>query len=302
MDFITGKYLPRRTFLRGAGAAIALPFMDAMVPAGRLWRDPTRQTAASTRLVCIEESMGAAGSNRWGDSQHLFSPAQVGRDFEIAPTSQLASLQEFQDYMTIVSDTDCRMAEAYNADEIGGDHDRSTGVFLTQSHPKQTQGSDLFLGTSLDQIHARRVGTDTALPSLELCLEGIDRGGGCAGLQEAVMAEHHAPKDHQHHRLRIQLPLRLYDHARLGLSRPAASPDPRATRGLRAALRVGRYAGRPGRPTEDGPEHDRLDRDRGRAAETGARGRGSRGSGRVRHTHPRDRAPNPTRRSTQRER
>lgn len=180
MDFITGKYLPRRTFLRGAGAAIALPFMDAMVPAGRLWRDPTRQTAASTRLVCIEESMGAAGSNRWGDSQHLFSPAQVGRDFEIAPTSQLASLQEFQDYMTIVSDTDCRMAEAYNADEIGGDHDRSTGVFLTQSHPKQTQGSDLFLGTSLDQIHARRVGTDTALPSLELCLEGIDRGGGCA--------------------------------------------------------------------------------------------------------------------------
>ena len=179
MDFITGKHLPRRTFIRGAGAAVALPFLDAMVPAGRLWRDATQQ-AAATRLVCIEESMGAAGSNRWGDEQHLFSPAQVGRNFEISPQSQLASLQEFQDYMTIISDTDCRMAEAYNADEIGGDHDRSTGVFLTQSHPKQTQGSDLFLGTSLDQIHARRFGTDTALPSLELCLEGIDRGGGCA--------------------------------------------------------------------------------------------------------------------------
>jgi hypothetical protein len=179
MDFITGKHLPRRTFIRGAGAAVALPFLDAMVPAGRLWRDATQQ-ASATRLVCIEESMGAAGSNRWGDEQHLFSPSQVGRGFEISPSSQLASLEEFQDYMTIISDTDCRMAEAYNADEIGGDHDRSTGVFLTQSHPKQTQGSDLFLGTSLDQIHAGRFGTDTALPSLELCLEGIDRGGGCA--------------------------------------------------------------------------------------------------------------------------
>jgi hypothetical protein len=79
-----------------------------------------------------------------------------------------------------VSNTDCRMAEPYRAEEIGGDHDRSTAVFLTQAHPKQTQGSDIFLGTSLDQIHAQRFGQDTALPSLELCIEGIDRGGGCA--------------------------------------------------------------------------------------------------------------------------
>ena len=72
------------------------------------------------------------------------------------------------------------MAEPYRAEEIGGDHDRSTAVFLTQAHPKQTQGSDLYLGTSLDQLHARRFGWDTALPSLELCTESIDRGGGCA--------------------------------------------------------------------------------------------------------------------------
>ena len=105
MHFITGKQLPRRTFLRGAGAAVALPFLDAMVPAGRIWRDTTRR-ADSTRLVCIEESMGAAGSNRWGDAQHLFSPAEVGRGFDFAPTSQLAPLEEFRDYMTIISDTD----------------------------------------------------------------------------------------------------------------------------------------------------------------------------------------------------
>ncbi len=179
MEFITGKHLPRRTFIRGAGAAVALPFLEAMVPAGRPWRDRSR-APGSARLVCIEESMGSAGSNDWGDTQSLFAPAQVGRDFEFGQLSQLKPLEEFRDYMTIVSDTDCRMAEAYRAEEIGGDHDRSTCVFLTQAHPKQTQGSDLFLGTSLDQLHARRFGRETALPSLELCIEGIDRGGGCA--------------------------------------------------------------------------------------------------------------------------
>ena len=179
MPFITGKHLSRRTFIRGMGASVALPSLDAMIPAGRLWQDRTREPGF-TRLVCIEESMGAAGSSDWGDSQHLFAPALVGRDFEFGTNSQLAPLEEFREYMTIVSNTDCRSAEAYRAEEIGGDHDRSTAVFLTQAHPKQTQGSDIKLGTSLDQLHAQRFGRDTPLPSLELCIEGIDRGGGCA--------------------------------------------------------------------------------------------------------------------------
>ena len=178
MAFITGKHLSRRTFIRGAGASVALPFLDAMVPAGRAWAKTSEPEF--TRLVCIEESMGAAGSSDWGDSRHLFAPAEAGRDFELATNSQLAPLAELRDYLTIVSSTDCRMAEAFRAEEIGGDHDRSTAVFLTQSHPKQTQGSDIHLGTSLDQLHAQRYGRDTALASLELCIEGIDRGGGCA--------------------------------------------------------------------------------------------------------------------------
>lgn len=177
MAIITGKHLSRRTFLRGAGASVALPFLDAMIPAGRAFADTTE---SFTRLVCIEESMGAAGSSDWGDSQHLFAPARAGRHFELARNSQLAPLAEFREYMTIVSNTDCRSAEAFRAEEIGGDHDRSTAVFLTQAHPKQTQGSDIHLGTSIDQLHAQRFGRDTALPSLELCIEGIDRGGGCA--------------------------------------------------------------------------------------------------------------------------
>ncbi len=179
MAFITGKHLSRRTFLRGLGASVALPSLDAMVPAGRLLQN-TAPDADFTRLVCIEESMGAAGSSDWGDAQHLFAPAQVGRDYDLGANSQLLPLEPFRDYMTIVSNTDCRSAEAFRAEEIGGDHDRSTAVFLTQSHPKQTQGSDIFLGRSMDQLHARLIGQETALPSLELCIEGIDRGGGCA--------------------------------------------------------------------------------------------------------------------------
>lgn len=179
MEFITGTHLSRRTFLRGMGASVALPFMDAMVPAGRHWVDRSRDPSF-TRFVAIEESMGSAGGSDWGDARGLFAPAGVGRDFDFSADSQLKPLEAYRDYLTVVSNTDCRMAEPYRAEEIGGDHDRSTAVFLTQAHPKQTQGSDLFLGTSLDQLHARRFGQDTALPSLELCTEVIDRGGGCA--------------------------------------------------------------------------------------------------------------------------
>lgn len=179
MGILTGKHLSRRTFLRGTGASVALPFLEAMVPAGRAHAATTGEPEF-TRLVCIEESMGAAGSSDWGDSQHLFAPAEVGRDYELVANSQLEPLEAFCEDLIIVSNTDCRMAEAFRAEEIGGDHDRSTAVFLTQAHPKQTQGSDIHLGVSIDQLHAQRFGRDTPLPSLELCIEGIDRGGGCA--------------------------------------------------------------------------------------------------------------------------
>ncbi len=81
--------------------------------------------------------------------------------------------------MTIVSNTDVRNAEAFALPEIGGDHFRSSAVFLTQSHPKQTQGSDVFAGTSLDQLYAKRSGQDTPMPSMQLCIENLDQAGGC---------------------------------------------------------------------------------------------------------------------------
>ena len=178
MDFITGKHLDRRTFLRGMGATVALPFLDAMVPTGRGW---SRISSAidRPRLVCIEMVHGAAGSNAWGATRNLWSPATIGREFDLSP-SALSPLEPFRKHLTIVSNTDVRMAEAYQPNEIGGDHFRSSAVFLTQSHPRQTEGSDVYVGTSLDQLYARRFGQDTAIPSMQLCIENIDQAGGCA--------------------------------------------------------------------------------------------------------------------------
>ncbi len=178
MHFITGKHMERRTFLQGMGASIALPFLDAMVPAGRL-SAAARAEVDAPRLIAIEMVHGAAGSNEWGASQNLWSPAQVGRGFDLTP-SALQPLEGWRDYLTIVSNTDVRMAEAFQAPEIGGDHFRSSAVFLTQSHPKQTEGSDVFVGTSLDQMHAERFGQNTPIPSMQLCIENINQSGGCA--------------------------------------------------------------------------------------------------------------------------
>ncbi len=178
MSCISGKHLPRRTFLRGMGATVALPFMEAMVPAGPQGKAAVPGTDR-TRLVCIEEVHGLPGCNQWGATQHLFAPATTGKDFEIVPKNPLSSLKPFQDYLTIISNTDVRMAEALAPPEIGGDHFRSSAVFLTQSHPKQTQGSDIYVGTSLDQIYAKRFGQDTPIPSLQFCIENLDQAGGC---------------------------------------------------------------------------------------------------------------------------
>ena len=178
MHFITGRHIPRRTFLRGAGATVALPFLDAMIPAGGVW---SRRAAAETptRLVAIEMVHGAAGCNEWGETQYLWAPEAVGRDFDLSPGS-LRPLEAYRDHLTIISNTDVRMAEASQPNEIGGDHFRSSAVFLTQAHPRQTRGSDVLVGVSMDQMHAQRFGQDTPVPSMQFCIENVDQSGGCA--------------------------------------------------------------------------------------------------------------------------
>jgi hypothetical protein len=172
MNFITQKHLNRRTVLKGLGTAIALPFLDAMVPV---------RAAAQTRkvrLVAMEMVHGAAGSTAFGLEKNLWAPAAAGSAFDLSPTS-LTPLEPWREYITIVSNTDVRNAEAFLPPEIGGDHFRSAAVFLTQAHPKQTQGSDLLSGTSLDQLFAQKFGQETPLPSMQLCVENVDQAGGC---------------------------------------------------------------------------------------------------------------------------
>jgi hypothetical protein len=177
--YITKKHLSRRAVLRGMGVTLALPLLDAMVPARTALAATPAASAGKTRLVCIEMVHGSAGATVIGAEKHLWSPADAGQAFDLAPTS-LRSLEPYRDYLTIVSNTDARMAEAFGLPEIGGDHFRSSAVFLTQAHPKQTQGSDVFVGTSMDQLYAQRFGLDTPIPSLQLCIENVDQAGSCA--------------------------------------------------------------------------------------------------------------------------
>jgi len=176
MHFLNGKTLDRRSFVKTMGATVALPYLDAMVPTGRgAWRVAND----ATRLVAIEMVHGAAGSNELGAKMNLWSPALDGRKYDLAPTA-LHSLEKYREYLTIISNTDVRNAEPTSPFEIGGDHFRSSAVYLTQMHPKQTEGSDVKVGTSLDQLYANKFGQDTPIPSMQLCIENVDQAGGCA--------------------------------------------------------------------------------------------------------------------------
>lgn len=178
--YITKKHLSRRTVLHGMGVTLGVPLLDAMFPAGRLRAGTSAAGAANrTRLVCIEQVHGAAGCNKWGASQYLWAPEMEGRDFDLSPSS-LQPLEPFRDHLTIISNTDSKMAEAFVPEEIGGDHYRSSAVFLTQARPRLTEGSDVRVGTSMDQLYVQRIGQETPIPSLQLSIEPVDQSGGCA--------------------------------------------------------------------------------------------------------------------------
>lgn len=172
---ITRKHLSRRTLLRGAGVSLALPFLDSMVPA----QTPISKTAANPRprLCCIEMVHGSAGSTADGSNKHYWSPEKEGSDFELTQT--LEPLAPYRDYLTVISDTDLHPAGAYADAEEGGDHFRSSSVFLTAAHPKLTMGADIYCGISIDQMYAQQFGQDTPLPSVQLCIESVDSSGHC---------------------------------------------------------------------------------------------------------------------------
>jgi hypothetical protein len=177
---LTRKHMSRRTVLRGVGATVALPFLESMVPAGTAFaKTSAAKAAGKVRLVCIEQVHGAAGISEYGLANHLWIPAATGRGFDLGSGS-LSPLEPFRDQLTIISQTDARMAEAMSAPEVGGDHFRSSAVMYTHAHPKLTEGSDVMVGTSMDQLYAQKQGQETPIPSMQLTIEPVDQSGGCA--------------------------------------------------------------------------------------------------------------------------
>src|SRR5688500_14187808 len=169
--FVSKIALPRRTFLRGIGATLALPLLDAMVAA------LTAQTRTAARpirrLGFIYLPNGVArnfsGINYW-------TPLGEGASFEFSPI--LKPLEPFRDRMVVVSGLAQSQADAHD-DGANGDHTRGTSSWLTGVHPKRTEGADVRNGVSADQIAAAEIGKDTALPSLELAIDLNFLGGQC---------------------------------------------------------------------------------------------------------------------------
>ena len=171
-QFLTRRHLSRRVVLRGAGAAIALPLLSSMLPAGRASAATPR-----ARFACIYIPHGAV-MRQW-------TPATDGAGFELPPI--LRSLEPFRDRLNVVSDLTLPLAYGDDA-SAGANHTRSSAVWLTCARPET--GATPQLGTSIDQVAALAFGQDTPLPSLELSLEegGLSGGSGLSGAYRNTIA------------------------------------------------------------------------------------------------------------------
>lgn len=154
--------LPRRTFLRGAGVALALPLLDAMVPALTAIADSPASPARLRRLGFVYMPMGC-DLPRWtptgGDTLDQLSPS-------------LSPLAQVKDKITVISNLELRNA-------YPGTHATSNASFLSAAKAKRTESTDYHLGTTVDQIAARQIGQDTLLPSLELSMDLLSVVGQC---------------------------------------------------------------------------------------------------------------------------
>ncbi|HKE83214.1 MAG TPA: DUF1552 domain-containing protein, partial [Vicinamibacterales bacterium] len=167
---ITKRAISRRTVLRGMGVSLALPLLDAMVPA----LTATAATAASParRYGFFYMPNGVAMNHT---NVNYWKPATAGADFEFSPI--LKPLEPFRNQVTVVSGLHNRSAESLG--DGNGDHTRSTGSWLTGTHIKRTEGSDLRAGVSADQVIASQFKKETPLPSLELAILPNSVTGGC---------------------------------------------------------------------------------------------------------------------------
>ena len=159
---ITKMSLPRRTFLRGMGATVALPLLDAMVPALSAMHRTAAAPVRRLGFVYIPMGMNPAP----------WIPAGDGRIAELSPS--LTSLTPYLDHLTVVTNL-----EVKNSAVAGGNHATAGSAFLSCAKAKRTEGSDYELGETIDQICARQIGRDTPIPSLELGTDLIAQVGNC---------------------------------------------------------------------------------------------------------------------------
>ena len=155
--FISKKHISRRTILRGAGAALALPLLDAMVPAATA----LAQTAADPKprfVGCFVPHGMAPG---------YWVPEKAGTDFDY--TFNFKPLEPFREHVTILSGLHSRSAEPPPG-ATGADH-WVAAAFLCANKPRKTTGADLYAGTTIDQIIAQRIGRDNLMPSMQLAVE-----------------------------------------------------------------------------------------------------------------------------------
>jgi hypothetical protein len=159
-----GKHLPRRAFLRGMGTTLALPFLDAMMPA---FAAPASSPVSPTRLAFIYAPTGM--------DMRYWKSSMAGADFEFLRI--LKPLEEYRKDVLLVSGLAHHNGLALG--DGGGDHGRAAASYLTGVHPKKTEGGDLKCGISVDQIAAARIGKETRLASLELGCEDGRQVGNC---------------------------------------------------------------------------------------------------------------------------
>lgn len=187
--------LSRRTILRGLGAAVALPFLDAMVPsvlrAGVASAASTTAGASPVRMAMFFLPNGM--------NMKQFLPEGTGADWELPAT--LEPLAEVKSDISVLSGLALDNARAHG--DGAGDHARSAAAFLTGAHPHKTAGADIHLGVSVDQVAANAIGGQTRLPSLELGLDKgqlageCDSGYSCAYVSNISWQSPTAPMPHE---------------------------------------------------------------------------------------------------------
>jgi hypothetical protein len=160
--FVTKKALPRRTFLRGAGVALALPLLDAMVPAVTAAEKTPASPAKLRRLGFVYMPMGC-DITRW-------TPPGGATLDELSPS--LSPLADVKKHVAVISNLELRNA-------YPGTHATSNASFLSAAKVKRTESTDYYLGTTVDQVAAQQIGRDTQLASLELSMDLISVVGQC---------------------------------------------------------------------------------------------------------------------------